>query len=213
LDEKLLLLINHEWTHPALDRAMAAITSLDVWMPFLLLGAALALWLGDFRMRAFVVTAGLLLAVNDGLVSKTLKRIVDRPRPHQSHNDVRIVHLAKATPRILAVAMPLKVKRSEAELEDVDGRSFPSSHSMNTLAVALAGVVFFGRKAWWLFIVAGLVSYSRIYTGAHWPSDVLVSLFLSAGVSLPLLALVNPLWHKIAPRCCPQLHALHPNVL
>ena len=192
---------------------MAIVTNLDVWMPFLIAGGVVALWLGDFRVRAFVITAGLLLAVNDGLVSKTLKRIIDRPRPHQSHNDVRIVELAKAKPRVLAVAKPLKIKRSESELGDVNGRSFPSSHAMNTLAVALAGVTFFGRKAWWLFIIAALVGYSRIYTGAHWPSDILVSLFLGAGVSLPLLALVNPVWHKIAPRCFPQLHAQHPNVL
>jgi undecaprenyl-diphosphatase len=212
LDEKLLLLINHQWTNSALDRVMAIVSSLDVWMPFLVLGAAVAVWRGDFRVRAFIIVAGLLVAVNDGFVSNALKHLVDRPRPYQSHSNVRIVDLAKAKPRFLAVMKPLKIKHSESELEDVEGRSFPSSHSMNTLAVALAGAVFFGRRSWWLFVAAGLVSYSRIYTGAHWPSDILTSLFLGAGVSLPMLALVNPLWHKAAPRWCPALHAQHPNV-
>src|SRR6185436_8471603 len=125
---------------------------------------------GSFRMRAFLVIAGVAVGVNDGIVSKTLKRLVDRPRPHQSHSDVRMVELAKAKPRLLALAQPAKVKLSRTSLDDVEGRSFPSSHTMNTLAVAVVGAAFFGWRAWPLFAVAFTVSYSRIYTGSHWPS-------------------------------------------
>lgn len=210
MDEKLLLLINRDWTNPALDRVMAAASSFDAWAPVIILLVLMLAWRGGFKMRAFLISAGLLVAISDGVISKTLKRVIDRPRPHQSHNDVRIVDLAKATPRLLAVFKPVKVKLSRTSLEDVEGRSFPSSHTMNTLAVALAGAAFFGWRAWPLFVVATLVAYSRIYTGSHWPSDVFTSLFLSAGSSLLLLALFDLLWKKRGASLLPKIHAQHP---
>ena len=123
---------------------------------------------------------------------------------------MRVVELAKAKPRLLALAQPVKVELSRTSLDDVEGRSFPSSHSMNTLAVAVVGAAFFGRRAWFLFAVAFTVSYSRIYTGSHWPSDVATSLFLGAGVTLLVLALVGLLWRKRGAALFPKIHAEHP---
>jgi undecaprenyl-diphosphatase len=151
-----------------------------------------------------------LVGVNDGIVSKSLKRIVDRPRPHQAVADLRLLELQKAKPRLLAVAKPLKVKYSRVATGDVEGRSFPSSHTMNTLAVAIAGAAFLGWRAWWLFLVAGIVSYSRVYTGSHWPSDVATSLFLGAGCSLLILALLELAWRKRGAFVLPKIHAQHP---
>ncbi|MEQ1859851.1 MAG: phosphatase PAP2 family protein [Chthoniobacteraceae bacterium] len=212
MDEKLLLLINRDWTSPALDRVMAGASSFDAWAPPLILFLIFVLVLGGFRARAFIITAALLVGVSDGLISKTLKRVIDRPRPHQSHDDVRVVDLGKAKPRLLALAQPAKVKLSQRSVEDVEGRSFPSSHTMNTLAVALAGAAFFGWRAWGLFAMAGLVAYSRIYTGSHWPSDVLVSIFLGAGTSLLMLALAAAGWRTLGAKWLTQIHAQHPSL-
>jgi undecaprenyl-diphosphatase len=210
MDEKLLLLINRDWTSPALDRVMAAASSFSAWVPIIVVLVLLLIFIGGFKMRAFLVTAGLLVAISDGVISNSLKRLIDRPRPHQTHNDVRIVDLARATPRLLAVAQPATVKLSRVSDEDVDGRSFPSSHTMNTLALALAGAAFFGWRAWPLFAIAALVAYSRIYVGSHWPSDVLTSLFLGAGSSLLLLALAEAVWKKRGAVFLPRIHAQHP---
>jgi undecaprenyl-diphosphatase len=212
MDEKLLLLINRDWTSPALDRLMAAASSFDAWWPIIAVLAIVLAIRGDFLLRAFLGTAVLLVAVNDGVVSKSLKSFIDRPRPHQSRDDVRIVDLAKATPRLLALFRPIKVKPSQAATEDVEGRSFPSSHTMNTLAVALAGAAFFGWRSWPLWGVAALVAYSRIYTGSHWPSDILTSLFLGGGCSLLLLALLNLAWRKFGAALCPRVHSVHPEL-
>jgi undecaprenyl-diphosphatase len=213
LDQQLLFLINREWTSPALDLFMAVVSSFDVWLPLvILLGLGIALR-GSFRLRAFLATALLVVAINDGLVSRSLKRLVDRPRPHQSHNDVRQVDLAKAKPRVLAVFKPVKVKMSRNTLQDVDGRSFPSSHTMNTISVALVAGCFFGRRAWWAFLLSALVGYSRIYTGAHWPSDVLTSIFLGLGATMLWLAIFEWLWRTRAAHLLPRLHSAHPSLL
>jgi undecaprenyl-diphosphatase len=213
MDQELLFLINRQWTSPALDLFMAGVSSFDVWLPLVVV---LGLWIvlrGSFRARAFLATAVLVVAINDGLVSRTLKRAVDRPRPHQSHNDVRQVDLAKAKPRVLALAKAPKVKLSRTNFEDVDGRSFPSSHTMNTVSAAIVAVCFFGARAWWVFLIPALVAYSRIYTGAHWPSDVLTSIFLGLGATLLWLAIAEWLWRTRGRNVLPRIHAEHPSLL
>ena len=214
MDQKLLFLINREWTGPVLDRFMALMSSLPAWMPLLVIAGALALWRGGFRARAFVLTAGLIVGINDGLVAKTMKGAVDRPRPHQVLDGVRVVDLAKATPRLLALAKPATVKLSEAadDLEKIEGRSFPSSHTMNMISAALVAACFYRRFGWLAFGPALLVSYSRVYVGAHWPSDVVTSIFLGLGATLLLLALCEMLWRRQAARFFPQLHAAHPSL-
>jgi len=214
MDQKLLFLINREWTHPALDRLMALTSSLPAWLPLLILAGCWALWRGGFRARAFIVTAGLIVGINDGLVAKNVKRLADRPRPHQVLEGVRMLDLAKATPRLLAVAKPVKVKlsRPTGALDKVDGRSFPSSHTMNTITIALVAAVFYRRRGWLAFGPALLVSYSRVYVGAHWPSDIVTSIFFALGTTLLLLAVCEMGWRWLGARYCPQFHAAHPSL-
>src|SRR6266404_4662454 len=114
MDQKLLFLINRQWTSPVLDRIMALLSSFDAWVVPMLLLIAVLLWRGGFRARAFVLCAGFIVGINDGVISNSLKHLVNRPRPHQSVDGVRQVDLGKATPRMLAVTKPLKIKFSEA---------------------------------------------------------------------------------------------------
>lgn len=63
--------------------------------------------------------------------------------------------------------------------------SFPSGHSMVAFALAETYGKSYGR--WLTYPLAAAVGYSRIYVGAHWPSDVLAGALLGAGLG----ALVN----------------------
>ncbi len=214
MDQKLLFLINREWTGPLLDRLMALVSSFPAWTPLAVVAIVWALWRGGFRTRAFVLTAGLIVGINDGLVAKTVKRLADRPRPHQVLDGVRVIDLAKATPRLLAATKPVKAKLSQPtdDLEKIEGRSFPSSHAMNTISVALVAACFYRRYGWLAFVPALLVSYSRVYVGAHWPSDIVISIFFGLGTTLLLLVACEMLWRRQAARFLPQLHAAHPSL-
>ena len=53
-----------------------------------------------------------------------------------------------------------------------DFQSFPSGHATTSLAFALAMVILFGRKAWWVFIPAVLIALSRVVIQMHFLSDI-----------------------------------------
>ena len=213
MDQKLLFLINRQWTSAGLDWFMGALSCIAAWAPILVFLFLFLFLKGGFKMRAFLITAGLIVGINDGVVAQTLKRVVDRPRPHQAMNDVRVVDLDKATPRTLALFKPAKVTLSRIGFGEVEGRSFPSGHTMNCFSAALVALCFFGRRAAWGFGLAALVGYSRIYNGAHWPSDVVTSIFLAFGSTLMFMALAERLWQRAGGRVLPQIHARHPSLL
>lgn len=214
MDQKLLFLINRAWTSPALDRAMAVFSSLDFWLPLLVLGGLALAILGGFRGRAFLLTALLSTALSDGVIGNSLKRLVHRPRPAQAIGGVRQIDLARARPRLLAVLEPVRVLKGASPTgDDERGRSFPSSHTTNTFAAALVAALFFPRRGWVALIFAALVAYSRIYTGSHWPSDIAASIFLGAGIGLLTVVLAEIAWHLGARRWWSEEWRRHPSLL
>jgi undecaprenyl-diphosphatase len=215
MDQKLFSLINHDWTGPVLDRFMALLSNFNAWILPLVVLVFFLLWRGGFRGWTLVLCAGIVVGINDGIVSHSLKEIVNRPRPRQSLDEVREVELAKATPRILGVLQPARITYSiaESDLKVIVGHSFPSSHTINTISVALLVTCFFRRLGWLAFLPALAVGYSRIYVGAHWPSDVFASIFLGLGTTLVWLAGLEWLWGKVARHWWPGFHERHPSLL
>ena len=193
---------------------MALMSCFAAWAPLLIVVMALGAWRGGFRARAFFITSALIVLVNDAVISNSIKHLVHRPRPFQTEEGVRMVDMARKTPRILAIGQPAAVKISDPTTPPGNsGRSFPSSHTVNTIAVALVTACFYRRYGWLSFIPALLVAYSRIYTGSHWPSDVITSIFLGLGTTLLMLVLLAWLWRTKGGRILPKIHQQHPELL
>ena len=185
MDQYLQIVINREWTAPCADRLLAFLSNYGAWAPWLLALLVLAVVFGDFKLRLAILTIGLAVGLSDGIGVNVLKHAVARPRPSQVEPGVRFVEMGDAPrycPKIAGLLSEPKVTFPNGmnlpEIpgmlisENVAGRSFPSGHAANNMAVATVLILFYGRRGWFYLPIALLISYARIYTGSHWPLDV-----------------------------------------
>ncbi|MCU0452163.1 MAG: phosphatase PAP2 family protein [Bacteroidetes bacterium] len=151
-DVWLFHMLNGTWTNPFFDVAMPFVTDLNKQSWMLAFIAALivwALWRGGTRGRQAVLVLTLTILIMDQFSSAVLKDLFLRPRPCHELTDVRLLVSCGA------------------------GKSFPSSHAVNTFAGAVVLGFFYPRAWWYLLGYGALVAYSRIYVGVHYPFDVI----------------------------------------
>lgn len=203
MDVALLRLINSAWTHPALDYFFGWIAHFGALVgPLIALGVLLMV-LGRFKERVFVVSLLLCLVIGDAGINWAIKRTANRPRPFESHEQVRRVRGEGWFSHRIEWSQPRTPKR---------GRSMTSGHVCNNTAAAL--LVFLLYRPWGaLFLIWPLiVGYGRIYTGDHYPSDVVVSYFVAAGYTALICCAAAWLWQNYGPRFAPQFYARHPRL-
>jgi undecaprenyl-diphosphatase len=196
LDLQILYRINQTWSRPWLDPIMARVSDFDSFRYPLIIAVILVLIFGKFRGRLFLVLMAACLVIGDGIIDWDFKMGVNRPRPNET-----VPHLRVLSVREITESQPHQVSK---------GRSFTSGHACNNVALAMVGCAIFGWRVWWLWPWAALVSYSRIYCAAHYPSDILGSWLVSLYYSYFILKTAEWLWRKYAPDRCPQLYAAHP---
>jgi undecaprenyl-diphosphatase len=174
LDVGAFRFLNGTIANPVFDVVMPVIT--DSWV-LRILGAVVWLALiirGGPRGRWAALLLIALVAASDQLTSAVLKPLVGRLRPCEVLGNVHFWYQGNRwiwTP-------------GEAVGGFKTSFGFPSSHAANVTASTLfLGLVYRKWVPYAGLSFAGLVSLSRVYTGVHWPSDVLAGIAIGAGLA------------------------------
>lgn len=174
LDVKLFHLINHRMQNPIFDCLMPIITNIKYWrIPLLILWLALIIR-GGRKGRTVAVMALITLILTDRLNSAFIKPIFGRSRPCNELQQIRL---------LISASLP-------------GGLSFPSTHAANIFAQALVFAYKYRRIAIYLFVIACVVGYSRVYVGAHYPLDVLAGAIVGLCIASAVIGLEKIYMHK-----------------
>ncbi len=209
MDLRIFRWINRSFNHPALDHFFNLLADGKLWTPILLVTAAILLFKGRDKARAWVLLTLLSIGIGDPLISNPLKHFFDRPRPFEAVEGVREVSPGPAGNRFEAV-----VRISGLPEQDVEhGRSMPSSHVANATAAVMSARLVWGPSLRWPWAFVALAALGRVYTGDHYPSDVLAAIPLAMLYTWLIGQFANRLWGKLGPRFLPKLAARMPSLL
>ena len=216
LDTNLFLFVNRSLANPFFDWLMPVLSgSNGVKTPFLVavIAAGIALLaFGNRRLRLCLAFTLIVVATNDGLVCNTIKNAVHRARPFVTLPEARqfgVVGRGYVAPEINAAGVDMAADKGSHN-------SMPSAHAANFFAGTMALFLFYRRSLWFMLPLALAVSFSRLYNGVHYPSDVLAGAIIGAGWAVAVAIALETAWQffgkKYFPRVFEKAPSLVPNL-
>ncbi|MDP2688949.1 MAG: phosphatase PAP2 family protein [Deltaproteobacteria bacterium] len=155
----LFRLVNGVLTAPFLDSLMVYVTSKSNFLGVIIVAAALILVFGrrQDRVGLFILVA--VVGTSD-LTCNAFKHLFMRIRPCHALEGVRL-------------------------LVGCGGAySMPSGHATNIFAAMVFLSLRYKKVSPFFLAIASVVAYSRVYVGAHYPSDVVVGAALGTAIAM-----------------------------
>ena len=149
---------NGWWSSPILDHAMPWLTYLGSHFAVILF--IIISWVLT-KQRKILRHLVLLYAIQSA-VTYGLKFLIQRERP------------------LLFLDVSSKISKGPGEILDP---SFPSAHAVFAFMMATFLSHWFPRYQIIFFIVAGIIGWTRIYLGLHYPTDVIAGGLLGYGIT------------------------------
>ena len=207
LDTNLFLFLNHSLVNPFFDWLMPVLSGSGGYKnAFLAMAIATGiaiLILGKSRARICVLLLTLIVGTNDVLICNPLKHAVGRPRP--------FVTLPEA--RVFGVVGKGYVLPENRMVGQGSHNSMPSSHAANWFCGTMVLFLFYRRSLWFMLPLALGVSFSRIYNGVHYPSDVLAGAIVGAGYAAAAAIAIESAWQFLGKKFFPRWHEKLPSLV
>ena len=148
---------------PFLDTVMPVITALGNGGIFWIAFSVILMLIPKYRKAGFSMGAALLMGLL--LCNLTLKPLVARIRPY----DYQLEHFGVTIQLLIATPHDF---------------SFPSGHTIASFEAATALLLHDRKLGIPAMLIAVLVAFSRLYLYVHYPTDVIASILLGAGLAL-----------------------------
>tara|TARA_Y100001970_G_C13859916_1_gene663594 strand:+ start:172 stop:726 length:555 start_codon:yes stop_codon:yes gene_type:complete len=158
IDKTIFIFINNNLSNPIFDVIMPIFDNTKNLIPLMLLPYILAI-IFDKNNRyilLILIPIAILLTDQSGLF---LKKTILRPRPWVTLDANQIIHLVS---------------------EKGANYSFPSNHAANMSSLAIIFSFIYTKLKPIFWSIAGIVIFSRVYIGVHYPIDVIVGTIIGS---------------------------------
>jgi len=153
-DIKILRIINNSWKCRFLDIIMPCMTYLGSF-PFMFIFCTASFLFNSTDLRVMAIKAMISITISTG-IGKILKISVTRLRPFINIPNLNIKKIG------------------------IDKYSFPSGHTTGAFSLAVIIALYFPVFGFITLPLACFVGISRIYIGVHYPTDVIMGMFIGS---------------------------------
>ena len=157
-DINVLRIINNSWKCRFLDIIMPSMTYLGSF-PFMFIFCTATFLFHIAMLHTMAITAMISITISTG-IGKILKVTVTRLRPF------------------------IKIPNLNIKKIGIDKYSFPSGHTTGAFSLAVIIALYYPIFGFITIPLALCVGISRIYIGVHYPTDVIVGIFIGTTCSL-----------------------------
>jgi undecaprenyl-diphosphatase len=181
LDQWLLLKINGLNT-PWLDSMMSALTQGIYWLPLFILVIGSIIYRAHWKTISILLLLAVVIFLTDRISAGLLKPWIGRLRPSHNPELESLLHF---------------VNNYKGGLY-----GFVSSHATNAFGIATFLWLILRKSINWIWIMylwAIIFSFTRIYLGVHYPSDILGGAVLGSILGLGVYKISRLMPEKISP--------------